>query len=76
MIIDSGTPPKEHKRMRRPLSNMCLPECTIRNSISTIIACDGVCSKWFHIQCVGLTEKQAKTMPLFFCPYCSEWESI
>lgn len=53
-------------------NGMCLPTCTTRNSKSTMVGCDGDCAKWFHIQCVGLTQKQAKTIEEWICPLCNQ----
>lgn len=34
-----------------------------------MIGCD-LCSNWFHVKCIGLTEVQAKAMDKYVCNEC------
>ena len=36
-----------------------------------MIACD-TCDDWFHVKCVNLTERKAKTLATYVCPACTE----
>ncbi|XP_057686525.1 CXXC-type zinc finger protein 1a isoform X2 [Corythoichthys intestinalis] len=36
-----------------------------------MIGCDG-CAEWFHGNCVGVSEKAAKAIRVWFCPSCRE----
>ncbi|XP_077428177.1 CXXC-type zinc finger protein 1a isoform X3 [Vanacampus margaritifer] len=36
-----------------------------------MIGCDG-CAEWFHGSCVGVSEKAAKAIRVWFCPSCRE----
>eukprot|EP00656_Telonema_subtile_P050650 TRINITY_DN6616_c0_g1_i4.p1 TRINITY_DN6616_c0_g1~~TRINITY_DN6616_c0_g1_i4.p1 ORF type:complete len:1738 (+),score=444.60 TRINITY_DN6616_c0_g1_i4:156-5369(+) len=36
-----------------------------------MIICN-VCKEWFHIDCIGLSEKETKSMKYYFCDNCSE----
>ncbi len=36
-----------------------------------MVGCD-VCSNWFHVDCVGLTELQAKKAKQYMCPNCDK----
>ncbi len=36
-----------------------------------MVGCD-VCSNWFHVDCVGLTEIQAKKAKQYMCPNCDK----
>ncbi|XP_019716371.1 CXXC-type zinc finger protein 1a isoform X1 [Hippocampus comes] len=36
-----------------------------------MIGCDS-CTEWFHGSCVGVSEKAAKTIRVWFCPTCRE----
>ncbi|XP_077370256.1 CXXC-type zinc finger protein 1a isoform X3 [Festucalex cinctus] len=36
-----------------------------------MIGCDG-CTEWFHGSCVGVSEKAAKAIRVWFCPSCRE----
>eukprot|EP00730_Choanoeca_flexa_P002670 TRINITY_DN11125_c1_g2_i7.p1 TRINITY_DN11125_c1_g2~~TRINITY_DN11125_c1_g2_i7.p1 ORF type:complete len:161 (+),score=8.49 TRINITY_DN11125_c1_g2_i7:64-546(+) len=50
-----------------PLYCLCRKPC---NPDRTMIACD-ICQKWYHAKCVKLTEAQAQTLEVWFCPSCT-----
>jgi tetratricopeptide (TPR) repeat protein len=35
-----------------------------------MIACEGGCNGWFHLNCLGLGEAQIKNLDAFYCPEC------
>jgi mRNA (2'-O-methyladenosine-N6-)-methyltransferase len=36
-----------------------------------MVACDGGCDDWFHLECVGLTQREAANINQFLCPFCT-----
>ncbi|XP_054160935.1 nucleosome-remodeling factor subunit BPTF-like [Oppia nitens] len=41
------------------------------DSSKFMVGCD-ICSNWFHVECVGLSETQAKKADQYICPNCDE----
>lgn len=35
-----------------------------------MIACDGGCSDWFHLSCIGMKEKEQEGIDQYICPSC------
>ncbi|XP_014261827.1 CXXC-type zinc finger protein 1 [Cimex lectularius] len=50
--------------------------CICRSSDSSrfMIGCD-LCEEWFHGDCIGITEKQAKNIKQYFCDKCQSEDS-
>lgn len=40
------------------------------NDSRPMIACEGGCNGWFHLNCLGLGEAQIKNLDAFHCPEC------
>ncbi|GFQ93826.1 nucleosome-remodeling factor subunit NURF301, partial [Trichonephila clavata] len=65
----SITKPVDHKSMdQRKLYCICKKPY---DSKRFMIGCD-MCSNWFHVECIGLTEIKAKSMSRYVCNDCTK----
>ena len=56
----------------QPDKEKCPPMgCKITSKVGTSheVACDR-CDQWYHVKCVGLTSKKAKSLPRWNCGLC------
>ncbi|GBM38532.1 Nucleosome-remodeling factor subunit BPTF [Araneus ventricosus] len=65
----SITKPADHKALdQRKLYCICKKPY---DSKRFMIGCD-MCSNWFHVECIGLTEVKAKSMSRYVCKDCTK----
>ncbi|XP_035209006.1 nucleosome-remodeling factor subunit NURF301-like [Stegodyphus dumicola] len=65
----SITKPADHKALdQRKLYCICKKPY---DSKRFMIGCD-MCSNWFHVECIGLTELKAKSMSRYVCNDCTK----
>ena len=66
--------PRKKRRKRREL--FCYPTCRHgRENAGNMIHCEGGCERWFHLECVNMSDEAFKTMvrdedAKFVCPEC------
>ena len=48
--------------------------CRKKDDGKLMVQCSG-CEDWFHGKCVGITARQAKRLPKYFCPDCIDQEN-
>ncbi|KAH8045413.1 C2 domain-containing protein [Aureococcus anophagefferens] len=66
--------PRKKRRKRREL--FCYPTCRYgRENAGNMIHCEGGCERWFHLECVNMSDEAFKTMvrdedAKFACPEC------
>lgn len=72
LIGATSTSPKSNKTQKNIKSNKLYCVCRQPYDASRfMVGCDS-CSNWFHVDCVGLTEVQAKKVDQYLCPNCSK----
>jgi len=68
----ASTHPKNIKTMKNMKANALYCVCRKPYDASRfMVGCDQ-CSNWFHVDCVGLTETQAKKAAQYLCPNCDK----
>lgn len=84
--LNSSPSSASPKKVRSPASNQSKGMKNMKNMKANALYCicrkpyDGsrcmvgcdVCSNWFHVDCVGLTEAQAKKAEQYLCPNCDK----
>ncbi|KAH8056176.1 C2 domain-containing protein [Aureococcus anophagefferens] len=73
-FIAAREPAAAKRRKRREL--FCYPTCRHgRENAGNMIHCEGGCERWFHLECVNMSDEAFKTMvrdedAQFACPEC------
>lgn len=56
-----------HNEKKKKKQAYCICRSTVEEKL---IGCDG-CEEWYHFGCIGITSKQAKSIPSFVCHTCN-----
>ncbi|CAG2162585.1 unnamed protein product [Oppiella nova] len=70
------TSPGSHNSRPKNMKSNAL-YCVCRkpyDSSKFMVGCD-ICSNWYHVDCVGLTEVQAKKADQYICPNCDKMKA-